>query len=160
MAERSDRVLLAIAIFKLVKALGLIVIGVITLLAIDNGASDFVRWLSHLRIDPTNRYVHGALRSLMGASTHTLEAMSAGTFVYAAVFLVEGTGLLFRKRWAEYLTAVVTASFIPFEIYEAVHRLTVVKPIAIAVNVAVLVYLIVKLRRDRHERHHAGSEDS
>ena len=40
------------------------------------------------------------------------------TFAYSALFLVEGTGLFFEKRWAEYLTIVATVSFIPVEIYE------------------------------------------
>jgi len=75
--------------------------------------------------------------------------LAVGTFVYAAVFLVEGTGLLLRKRWAEYLTTIVTASFVPFELYEMAHTPSVLKAAGIALNVAIVVYLIVRLRQKR-----------
>jgi uncharacterized membrane protein (DUF2068 family) len=35
--------------------------------------------------------------------TKELKEMSALGAGYAALFLIEGTGLLFRKRWAEWL---------------------------------------------------------
>ena len=72
-------------------------------------------------------------------------------FLYAVVFLVEGTGLWLQRRWAEYLTIVVTASLIPFEIHELMQGVTVARVATLVVNVAVLVYLIVRLRRrDAH----------
>ena len=58
-------------------------------------------------IDPSHRLVDGAISKVSGLGHRRLEALSVGTFVYAAVFLVEGTGLLLRKRWAEYLTVLV-----------------------------------------------------
>ena len=75
--------------------------------------------------------------------------MSIGTFIYAALFLTEGTGLAFKKRWAEYFTIITTGSFLPLEIYELVRHATVAKGVALAVNIAVLVYLIWELRRYR-----------
>ena len=76
---------------------------------------------------------------------------------YAAVFLVEGLGLLFRKRWAEWLTVVVTASFVPVEIYEMVARESLLKGLVIAVNVAAVAYLLWRLRRDKHWPWHRAS---
>ena len=60
-------------------------------------------------------------------------------------------GLWNEKRWAEYLTVVVTASLIPFEIYEMVHHLTPIKIGALALNAAILVYLVWVLRREESE---------
>ena len=65
------------------------------------------------------------------------------------MFLVEGVGLLLRKRWGEYLTIVVTASFIPFEIYEMAHKPTALKAGGIALNVVIVVYLVVRRWRER-----------
>ena len=51
-----------------------------------------------------------------------------------------------RKRWAEYFTVISTAVFIPLEVYEIFHRFTGVKVGVLAVNVAIVWYLIQRLR--------------
>ena len=43
-------------------------------------------------------------------------------FIYAALDLVEGTGLYLEKVWAEYLTLAITASFLPWEIFEVLRK--------------------------------------
>lgn len=75
-----------------------------------------------------------------------LHLFAAVILVYAAVEGVEAVGLWLQKRWAEYLTFVVTASLLPLEIYELAHRATPFKVIAFVVNVAVVVYLLVAKR--------------
>jgi uncharacterized membrane protein (DUF2068 family) len=62
--------------------------------------------------------------------------------VYAVLEGVEAVGLWRERRWAEYLTAVATAGFLPFELHELSVRVTVGRVIALVVNVAVLVYLL------------------
>ena len=47
-----------------------------------------------------------------------------------------------QRRWAEYLTFIVTTSLLPLEIYELANRATVFKAIAFVINVAVVVYLL------------------
>jgi uncharacterized membrane protein (DUF2068 family) len=71
--------------------------------------------------------------------------------VYAAVFLVEGVGLLLRRRWAEYLTVIATASLLPLEVYELVERLRATRALIVAANLAIVLYLIARLRVERRE---------
>jgi uncharacterized membrane protein (DUF2068 family) len=78
-----------------------------------------------------------------------LKELSIGTFIYAGVFLVEGVGLALKKRWAEYFTIITTSSFLPIEIYEVARRVSGGKILALVINLAVVVYLIVELRRSR-----------
>ncbi len=141
--RRGAGVLLAIALFKLVKAGLLIALGVGALsLVHDRDTAGTLRHVvAELRIDPKNRFIHGAIARLSGLDARRLAELGVGTFVYAAVFLTEGTGLLFRKRWAEYLTILVTTSFIPFEVYEMVHAPSVLKAVGIAVNTLIVGYL-------------------
>ena len=101
--------------------------------------------MSALRFDPNDRLIHGVIASISGLDARRLHELSLGTFMYAAVFLVEGTGLLLRKHWAEYLTTLMTASFIPFEIYELWHRPSTMKGGAIALNTLIVVYLAQRL---------------
>lgn len=88
---------------------------------------------------------HGLLHELDTAFTTSsshLHLLGAVLLVYAAVEGVEAVGLWYQRRWAEYLTFVVTASLLPFEVYEIANRTTVFKAIAFAINVAVVAYLL------------------
>ena len=58
------------------------------------------------------------------------------------MFLVEGVGLWRGKRWAEYLTLLVTASLLPFEILALYHRLTLPRTATLALNLLVIGYLV------------------
>jgi uncharacterized membrane protein (DUF2068 family) len=68
------------------------------------------------------------------------------------VFIVEGVGLLLRRRWAEYLAVIATASFLPLEIYELVERVEASRALLVLANL--VVYLVARLGAER--RHRAG----
>ena len=104
-------------------------------------------WVRVLRVDPENHYIHAALEKFFSASPKQLKELSAGTFIYGALRLIEGGGLIARKRWAEILTVVSTGLFIPLEIWEVIHKFTPLRVGAFALNVLILVYLIRTLRK-------------
>jgi uncharacterized membrane protein (DUF2068 family) len=142
MAKRSNAVINLIAALKLIKAALLILLGVVALFGIGHDLHDLPL------LSPGGKHVHHAIEKLSGMTGKQLAGLGIGMFAYAAVFLVEGIGLAFRKRWAEYLTVIVTTSFIPLEIYELVRDVSALRVLAIVVNSAVVVYLIVRLRQD------------
>jgi uncharacterized membrane protein (DUF2068 family) len=65
---------------------------------------------------------------------------------YAAIFAVEGIGLWMEKRWAEWLTTIITASLIPLEGWEFFFRPTIGKVLILLANMAVVGYLIWHVR--------------
>jgi uncharacterized membrane protein (DUF2068 family) len=146
--SHGDGALLVIAIFKFVKGALLLALafGALTLLHKDV-ASDVERWLDQLRIDPDNEFIGTLLSKLQLVHTKELKEISALGAGYAALFLVEGTGLLFRKRWAEWLTIVATSSLMPLEVYELVKAFTAVRLLALLINAAVVLYLIYLVRQ-------------
>jgi uncharacterized membrane protein (DUF2068 family) len=83
---------------------------------------------------------------LLGHSARTYTTVAWLVAAYAVLQLVEGGGLWAGRRWAEYLAAVATSLFVPVETYELVHDPTALKAIALAVNVAAVVYLAWKGR--------------
>jgi uncharacterized membrane protein (DUF2068 family) len=92
---------------------------------------------------------HGLLHELDKLFTTTstnLHLLGAVFLVYAAVEGIEAVGLWLTKRWAEYLTFIVTASLLPFEIYELANKLSPFKIVAFLINIAVVVYLLIAKR--------------
>jgi uncharacterized membrane protein (DUF2068 family) len=132
-----------IGIFKLAKASILLVVslGAITLLDTKIRA-DATMFVTHLSGDSHFRLLRTASRFIGLASERGIEMLSIGSFFYAALFATEGVGLLLHKRWAEYFTSIVTASFLPLEIYEIVRKPDLFKIVIFSINIAVLIYLV------------------
>jgi uncharacterized membrane protein (DUF2068 family) len=98
-------------------------------------------------VDPRNHFINLLLVKLSNFDDRRLKALSVGTFIYAGIFLVEGVGLALQKRWAEYFTIITTSSLLPIEIYELLKRVSLGRSLALAINLAVVAYLILELRR-------------
>jgi len=152
--RESDRILTLIAVMKLVKAALLIALGIGALRLLHRDLVDTVmHWIDVLRVDPDNRYVHRLLERIFNITPRQLKALSIGTFFYAALFAVEGIGLWMRKRWAEYVTVITTSLFIPLEIYEIFHHVTLTRVVVTVVNLLIVWYLILRLRTERRTAH-------
>jgi len=151
---KGSRGLWLIAAFKLVKGLGLLVLGIGALKLLHKDvAAEVAKWIDILRVDPNNHYIQEALARLGMVDDRKLKALSIGTFFYSALYLTEGVGLSLRKRWAEYVTIISTASLLPLEIYEIGKHLSAPKIAVLLANIAVLVYLVMEVRRTRNTQH-------
>ena len=147
---KSPATLLLIALFKLFKGMLLVIVGIGAFKLLHHDTAETLNhWVNVLRVDPDNRYIHGLLSKIVSASPKQLRAASAGTFIYAALLLTEGVGLLLRKLWAEYFTIITTAGLIPLEVYELVKHPSVAKTVILIVNAAIVLYLVMRIRRSR-----------
>ena len=155
-AKTHSRGLMLIAAFKLLKGFALLALGIGALRLLHKDMAGVVdHWINAFRVDPHNRYIHWLLSKLPMVDDRKLKELSLGTFIYSAIFLTEGTGLAFHKRWAEYFTIITTASFLPLEVYEIIRRATVAKGVALAINIVVVIYLVRELRKYPKPRLHA-----
>lgn len=151
------RGLRVIAAFKLVKALALIAVGVGALNLLHKDVAAIAEhWINLFQVDPHNHFIDLLLAKLSNVDDRRLKELSIGTFIYAGIFLVEGAGLAMQKRWAEYFTIITTSSLLPIEIYELARRVSVGRCLALAINVAVVAYLIFELRRFPQHRLNKG----
>jgi uncharacterized membrane protein (DUF2068 family) len=153
-----DRIVLRlIAVDRLVHfvVLALLGIGVLAFAANRNALRDaFYRVLTALQGGvaggPVQTQGHVGivhdLDRLFSLRTGTLKEVGIALLVYATLEGVEAIGLWFARRWAEYLTFLSTVVLLPLEIYEIVNGGTPLKVIGFLINLAVVVYLLLRKR--------------
>jgi uncharacterized membrane protein (DUF2068 family) len=152
--------------FALVALLGLLL--KTNLVGVQSTARQLVDSLSNAQADSGRVTNHGILvregNRVLHLRAGTLNLLIAAAVAYAVIEGVEAYGLWRERRWAEYLTVVATAGFLPLEIHELVKRVTFVRCGALVVNVAILVYLVYAKRlfglaRWRPPHGHGQAED-
>jgi len=152
---RRNRWLTLIAAFKLGQAVLFIAVGVGALRLLHKDVGDLVSQLvDHLRfINPESRLVEFLLDKSSLIDDHILRRIGAGVFIYAGLDIIEGTGLYLEKIWGEYMTLIITASFLPWEIFEVIRRLTWIRASLLVVNALVFLYLLkIVIERAKHRR--------
>ncbi len=143
-----DRGLLAIAIFKMAKSAFFFCVGMGAIHFLHKDLGDAALRLARiLRFDPEHKLVALALEKIDLVDAHRLRQIGIGTFAYSALALTEGIGLLLERTWAEYLTLILTISFLPWEMYELVRHATWMKGVLFGFNLAILGYLVWLLKR-------------
>ena len=91
---------------------------------------------------PSRSFADRELRHLLAVRSGSLRVVAITAAVYCVLEATEAVGLWRERRWAEYLTAVATAGFLPFEIIELTKRVTPLKLGTFVINLAILIYLI------------------
>lgn len=136
-----------VGLFKLSKAIFFTTVGAGALHLMHRNIGDLLmRLIDSLPIDPEGRVVSMLMDKADLIDAHDLRRIGAGAFIYALLCLVEGTGLVLRKTWAEYFTVVLTAMGLPVEGFEILHRFTWFKVGALVVNLLILIYLLWVLK--------------
>ncbi len=149
MKTSHDRLLRAIAVFKFFKCATLIALGVGAFRLLHKDVGRVVEhWVEALRLDPGSRWVDLALAKASRLRPAQIKKLGLGSFLYAALFFAEGTGLWLEKRWGEWLTVIITGSLVPVEIYEIYRHPTAVKAAVLVINIAIVGYLIYRIRNE------------
>jgi uncharacterized membrane protein (DUF2068 family) len=147
-----SRLLRLIAIFKLLKAVLLVAVGVGALNLLHRDVARAVEhWAELLKLDPNSRYMDAALEKASNITPDKIKALGLGSIIYAGLFLTEGIGLWLEKRWAEWFTVIITSSLIPIEIYEVSRRTTPLKIAVLLINIAIVVYLVHRIRNQNSD---------
>jgi uncharacterized membrane protein (DUF2068 family) len=141
--QRHNKGLVLIAAYKWVQALLFIAIGVGALRLVHKDIDDvFSRIASDLRFNPESRFVNFVLDKASLLDDPMLRRIGLAAFCYAALGALEGIGLYLEKAWGEYLTLIITASFLPWEIHELVRRQSWQRVSLFVVNTIVFLYLL------------------
>jgi len=148
--SRRSKALTVIALFKLAKSIACIVLAAtIFRLLNPDVAEHFNRWLESLTWAARHGVLVRAIDWFSGLGPHQFRVFGAAAIVYAALYAVQGLGLWFGKRWAEYLVVVETGLLLPLEVWELLQHFSLFKLAVLCANVVIVVYLIHVLRKPR-----------
>jgi uncharacterized membrane protein (DUF2068 family) len=148
--QKGDRGELWIGIIKLVKAVFFIALGVAAISMVHKDVQEIVGYrIAQMGFDPDNRFVQRLLEFTGMATPQKVQLFSIASFLYGGLFGTEGIGLILHKRWALYFTVIITASFLPLEVYELTEDFTWFRLGVLIVNVFFLVYLYIRIKKSR-----------
>ena|SRR5580698_3726716 len=148
--KRHDVGFIIIGVFKLVK--GLLLLALAWSL-IHKDTAEVIRYWAHVfQVDTDSKFVQRWLVEVGLVQQRDLKLVVTTSLFYSALLSTEGAGLLLQKVWAEYLTSIITASFIPIEIYAVARHSTIPRITLLLVNVLVVAYLMFRLgQRNRRD---------
>jgi uncharacterized membrane protein (DUF2068 family) len=108
------------------------------------------RLADHLHFNSEWRLVDFLLHKAPMLNDPLLRRIGVAAFSYAVLGIVEGIGLYLEKAWGEYLTLGITASFLPWEVFEILRRVTWFRSGLLVANLLVFIYLLqLVLHRQR-----------
>jgi uncharacterized membrane protein (DUF2068 family) len=154
-ALRDRYVLRLIALDRIVHFLALSALAAVVLLFANNRATlgqEFTKILNDLQggaggsVSTSKHGIVHDLQTLFAFSIRSLYLIGTAIAAYAVLEGVEAIGLWLGKRWAEYLTFVATIVFIPLEVWELTNGTSWLKIVALVINVAIAVYLLLAKR--------------
>ena len=105
--------------------------------------------IGHFHWDPEAHYPRMLLDQAALLANTDLRQPVVLLGAYSAIRLAEAYGLWRDRAWAEWLAAVSGAVYLPLEISHLMHRTTWLNAGVLALNLAVVAYMVVCLRRRR-----------
>jgi uncharacterized membrane protein (DUF2068 family) len=151
----SERKVRIIAGYELFKGLLLLVLACGTLGFVHKDVQEIVAgWIRALHFDPEGHHIGALLAKIGLLNDKRIEELSAITFFYSVLHLIEGVGLWLNKRWGKFFTIIVTGSFIPLEIYAMYEHFRIVKLVVFAANIVIIWYLIAMVRREKYSAYY------
>jgi uncharacterized membrane protein (DUF2068 family) len=147
MKSSDAKLIRLIAVFKLMKAVLLLAVGVGALRLLHADVTSVLEhWVVKLGLGPGSHDLGRALLKAAALTPNKIKDVVVGSFVYAGLFLTEGIGLWLLKRWAEWFTIILTSTLIPVEVYEVFRHANALRVLVLAINVALVVYLVHLVR--------------
>ncbi|HEX6728108.1 MAG TPA: DUF2127 domain-containing protein [Nitrospira sp.] len=157
MTTRTHQTGLAlIAVFKLVKGALLLLVG-LGLLKLMHAeiATLFSRLIEALHLNADSRIIHALVLKVDALQPHSVLVVALVSLGYAGLVLLEGVGLWLERSWAAYLTVISTSLLLPFELYEVIDRVSILRVGVLLLNLVIVLYLVVQLKR--HTLHSQAS---
>jgi uncharacterized membrane protein (DUF2068 family) len=112
-------------------------------------------------LNADSRLIHVLVLKVDALQPHTVLLAGLVSLGYAGILLVEGIGLWLEFTWAAYLTVVSTSLLLPFELYEVIEQVSMLRVGVLLFNLVIVFYLVSQLKRHAfHSRAPLPKHDS
>ena len=140
--------LAAIAVFKIIKGLLLLLVGV-GLLKLMHAeiATVFSLLIEALHLNADSRIIHSLVLKVDALQPHSVLVAGLVSLGYAGLLLLEGVGLWLERSWAAYLTVLSTSLLLPFELYEVIEQVSMARISVLLLNLVIVLYLVRQLKQ-------------
>ncbi len=140
--------LAVIALFKVLKGLLLLLVGfgLLRLVHVEI-ATLFSLLIEALHVNADSRIIHALVLKVDALQPHTVLVAGLVSLGYAGLLLLEGIGLWLERAWAAYLTVISTSLLLPFELYEVIDRVSMLRVGILILNLVIVLYLVSQLKQ-------------
>jgi len=146
-SARRDRLLPWIAAERALRATVLLAAGIVLVTHPHaDWAGEVARLAERLGLDPKDNWIRRIIFDVRRIRAHQDLVFGVIALAYGALESVESYGLWTRRRWGEWLTVVATSLLLVPEIWELAKSASALKLGALLVNLAVVAYLLWRLR--------------
>ena len=150
MTDRLSGALRTVALIEAAKGLLVLLAGFGLLSLLHRDVEQIAEHLiSRAHLNPAAHYPHIFLDFAQRVTDGRLMLLAAGAACYAFIRLIEAYGLWRERRWAEWFAALSGGFYIPFEVYELVERVTWLRAATLALNIAVVSFMLYCVLRGR-----------
>lgn len=147
-ASASPRVIRLIALVEALKGLLVLLAATGLLALIHQDLHDFAaRLILHAHLNPAAKYPKIFLDAASDLSQTRLLWLAAGAALYAGLRLLEAYGLFRGRSWAEWLAALSSGIYVPFEVMELIRQPAWLSLGALVVNGLILAVMVRALLR-------------
>src|SRR4029077_11678643 len=149
MTARSHHTGLAvIAVFKVVKGLLLLLLGLGLLKLVHAEiATLFSLLIEALHLNADSRFIHELVLKVDALQPHSVLLAGLVRLCYAEMLFVGGVGRWAEMAWGASLTVVSTSLLLPFELYEVIERVSMLRVGVLLVNLIIVLYLVSQLKQ-------------
>jgi uncharacterized membrane protein (DUF2068 family) len=98
-------------------------------------------------LNADSRIIHALVLKVDALQPHSVLVAGLVSLGYAGMLLLEGVGLWLERSWAAYLTVISTSLLLPFELYEVIDRVSMIRVGVLVLNLVIVLYLLIQLRK-------------
>ncbi len=139
---KKEKFLKFIILYKMLAGLSQFMLALWVLSFIDDDIGEWANDLAlKLGLDTEASHIMYLVDKAGEVSDTAVVGVAAMLFMFTMIAFIEAWGLHLRRRWAEWLTVGVTASFIPLELYDAITRMSKGMVIILIINCSIVYYL-------------------
>lgn len=111
-----------------------------------NWAAEIAKLVRNAGLEPKSNWIHRMINAVGRISPRREVVFGAIAVAYGVLEGVEAYGLARRRRWGEWLTVIATSLLLIPEIWELTKSTTLLKVGALVVNIAIVAYLLWRIR--------------